>query len=759
MHTLIIAEKPSVALRIATALGNGEQKRKANGKISYYEIDKGDDVLYVAPAVGHLYTIKQVGYKRGYPVLDVEWAPSYSASKSSAFTKQYLDVILKVAKECDYFINACDYDIEGTVIGTNIIKEATKQPVEKLRQYAKRMKYSTTTTKDLVDSYNNMSELDLENFYAGEARHMLDWIWGINLSRALTQALGSIGGGKYLSIGRVQGPTLAILSKREKEISDFKPEPFWRIAASIKGIEFINSRGDMKDKAVADKALEESMRNKESAIIDGISAKEDPRWPYPPFDLTSLQLEASRVFRLDPSLTLAIAQKLYERSYISYPRTSSQKLPYSLGLPGIIKALSENKEYTAIANELISKNRIKPLEGKKTDEAHPAIFPTGITPKDLSKQEYELYDLIARRFLSCFAEPASVARVKINASIGNEKYSTSGAKITKRAWLDYYKYANIEEKEVPNFTEGERDAADSIVMHSLETKPPKRFTKAGIIAELEKKGLGTKATRANIVDTLFKRGYVDGASLTVTSFGMSIYESLLKNCPMIVDEKTTRELERDMEEISEKKKSEAEVLEHGKKMLLAALELFDKNMHQVSSELKSSFMEASILGKCPKCGVGNLIIRHSRIGKQFVACDEYPKCTNTYPLVQKAKIVPTGRICEYCKTPIVKVIRRGMKPFEMDLDPNCPNRPIAFKTKSDYKEESNNKAVAEGQPAESKGAQEEAKSVIAIKDKEKAKAKPAKRAVKKGKAKKTAKKTDAEKVAKAKKAKRKEKNE
>ncbi len=692
MNTLIIAEKPSVALRIAMSLGNGEQKRVANGKTSYYKIDKGEETIYVAPAVGHLFTIRQVGYKRGYPVLDVEWAPSYSASKSSAFTKQYLDTIYEVAKKCSYFINACDYDIEGTVIGTNIIKEVTKQPVDKLRSYAKRMKYSTTTTKDLLDSYNNMSELDLENFYAGETRHMLDWIWGINLSRALTQALGSAGGGKALSIGRVQGPTLAILARRENEISEFRPEPFWRVTAVIDGTEFANTRGDMKDKAVAEKAYEESMKAKDEAKITRVVSKDEPRWPYPPFDLTSLQLEASRVFRLDPSLTLSIAQKLYERSYISYPRTSSQKLPYTLGLPGIIKSLGENPEYAEISRNLTSENRFKPLEGKKTDEAHPAIFPTGVRPRDLSKQEEEVYDLITRRFLSCFAAPASVARVKVEADIGGEKYSASGATIKERAWLDYYRYASIEEKTVANFTEDSMHKAEGIKMDSLETKPPKRYTKAGIIAELERKGLGTKATRASIVDTLFRREYVEGSSISVTSFGMSVYNSLLKNCPMILDEKTTKELEDDMEEISERKKSEAEVLEQGKKMLLNALETFDKNMQQVSNDLKVGFMEASILGKCPKCGTGDLIIRHSRIGKQFVACTNYPKCTNTYPLVQKAKIVPTGRVCEYCHTPIVKVIRKGMRPFEMDLDPQCPNRPVTFRSKSNE----------EGQKAEQK---------------------------------------------------------
>ncbi len=682
MNTLIIAEKPSVALRIAMALGNNKQKRIANGKTGYFRIDdnESNSTLYIAPAVGHLFTIRQVGSARGYPVLDVEWAPSYQANKSSAFTKQYLDTIMEVAKKCDFFINACDYDTEGTVIGTNLIKAAVNVPAEKLGEHAKRMKFSTTTTKDLVEAFANLSELDLDNFYAGEARHMLDWLWGINLSRALTYALGSTGGGKPLSVGRVQGPTLALLAKRELEINSFVPKPFWRVSAQIEGIEFTNSRGDIFDKGMADAAFKETESNAGNAVVKEFNSSEDKRWPYPPFDLTSLQLEASRVFRLDPTMTLAIAQKLYERSYISYPRTSSQKLPYSLGLPKIIEALGEMEEYSEIAKELIRDRRFKPLEGKKVDEAHPAIFPTGVKPKDLAKQEEEVYDLVARRFLSCFAAPAKVARIKIGIGIGKESYSASGAKVVEKGWLDYYKFASIEEKEVHEFKVGAVHRAEDIKTSSLETKPPKRYSKASLIAELERRGLGTKATRANIVDTLFRRSYVEGTSLGVTSFGMSVYNALLKNCPMIVEESTTKALEEDMELIVKGKKTEDEVLDEGKKMLLQALEMFDKNKAQVTQQLRSGFLEASVLGKCPKDG-GDLIIRRSHTGKQFVACANYPNCTNTYPLVQKAKIVPTGRVCEYCHTPIVKVIRKGMRPFEMDLDPQCPHRMVTFKSK------------------------------------------------------------------------------
>ena len=209
MDTLIIAEKPSVALRIAIALGNNEQKRMNINGVSYYELNDSNGIVYVAAAVGHLFTIRQSDGARGYPVLNVEWSASYEVDKRADFTKKYLDVFKMLAPKAHMFINACDFDVEGTVIGTNIIKFLCGG----LDSNAKRMKFSTTTIPDLKYAYSNLLPTDINNFYAGEARHILDWLWGINLSRALTSALIGTKFAKALSTGRVQGPTLALLAK------------------------------------------------------------------------------------------------------------------------------------------------------------------------------------------------------------------------------------------------------------------------------------------------------------------------------------------------------------------------------------------------------------------------------------------------------------------------------------------------------------------------------------------------------------------
>ncbi len=689
MNTLIVAEKPSVALRIAIALGNNAQKRLNLNGVSYYEIDIGKDKLYIAAAVGHLFTIHQADSTRGYPVLEIKWSPSWETNKNSYFTKKYLDVFKMLSQKVDVYINACDFDIEGSVIGTNIIKFVGGSDAERK---AKRMKFSTTTIPDLNASYSNLMPLDTGNFHAGEARHMLDWLWGINLSRALTGALAGSKFAKPLSIGRVQGPTLALLAKRELEIEKFVPKPYWNVLALIKDTEFSNIRGSIFEGKLAEKVLADTNSSLKDGIVENVETNEQPVRPYPPFDLTSLQLEASRVLRMDPSATLATAQSLYERAYISYPRTSSQKLPPTLGLAKVIGELAKNSAYHSLANKLISEKRFRPNEGIKNDEAHPAIYPTGIMPNNLTDVESRLYDLITKRFLACFAAYAKVAKMKVVISAGEEKYSANGSRTIEKGWFEFYEYALPKEKSLPEFKKGEHVHISKAYMQELKTEPPKRYGKAVLIAELEKRALGTKATRASIIDTLFKRDYIEGSSIKVTGFGISVYNALNENAEMIVNEETTRRLDEDMEKISEGKKSETDVVKEGKDMLLEALKAFDTNKEKIATEMQKGITDSHIpLGKCLKDG-GDLIIRKSKLGKQFVGCANYPNCTLTYSLPQNALVVPTGKVCEHCHTPIVKVIRKGKGVFEIDLDPECVTKK-KWNEKRDAKKKENEQSI------------------------------------------------------------------
>src|SRR3989344_3172582 len=224
MTELIITEKPSAASKIAEALADGKPIKESEKGVPYYKITHGKKDIIVSCAVGHLFRVDEK-QKNGwaYPVFDIQWTAS-SERKQSAYTQKYAQVIKKLAKQADEFTVACDYDIEGEVIGLNVIRFLCNQ------KDAGRMKFSTLTKPDLLKAYDHKSKsLDWGQAYAGETRHFLDWMYGINTSRALTAAIKTSGMFKIMSTGRVQGPALKIIVEREKEIQIFKPVPYWQL--------------------------------------------------------------------------------------------------------------------------------------------------------------------------------------------------------------------------------------------------------------------------------------------------------------------------------------------------------------------------------------------------------------------------------------------------------------------------------------------------------------------------------------------------
>lgn len=582
---------------------------------------------------------------------------------------EYDGPVYDLETETGSFMHGDGIVTHNSVIGYNVYRFCYgKKP-------GKRMKFSSLVPDELREAYENASEgLDLNNAHAGEARHILDWYYGINLSRALMNALRKAGGFKTMSIGRVQGPALSLLSEKEKAISEFVPEDYWEVKIWLRDTEFLHEKERFMEEGEAKKA--HSAIGKE-AVVESIEKKERKIWPYPPFDLTSLQLEAHRCFGMSPSQTLSVAQSLYENSLISYPRTSSQKLPMKLGLKRIIRKLAENPQYKGRAEKLVEKGwDSKPMEGKKSDPAHPAIHPTGLS-KPLEGSEKKLYDLIVCRFLSVFAPPAKAQGTKIVAETGGERFRASGEMIGERNWIEFYPYYKGKERELPAFSEGGRESVGKKSKVKKQTKAPPRYTPASIISELEKRRLGTKATRSTIIDTLFKRNYVSGKSISVTDFGMKVWKVLGKYSPKILDAELTRKIEEDMDKIVEGETTEEKVVGEGKGVLVGILEDFKKHEAGIGKELLAAMRETeekeNDMGPCPKCRKNNLRIIRLRNGNQFIGCGGYPECRNIYPLPHGAYVAKLKKPCPVCGMAMVRV-RRGRMRFEMCIDPKCKSK-------------------------------------------------------------------------------------
>ncbi|MBI2667353.1 DNA topoisomerase I [Candidatus Woesearchaeota archaeon] len=674
MVQLIISEKPSSCLKIAEALADKKLSKNKIDNVTYYELEHKGKKILVGCAVGHLYNLEESN-KKGwtYPVFDIEWKPSYKISKSSLFTKKYLDVLKKLGKEADEFYNGCDVDIEGELIFKNILTKLFN------KKDAKRMHFSTLTKKELSNAYENASpHIDFNLAEAGSTRHFLDHFYGINLSRALTLSIkNSTGMHKILSSGRVQGPTLKILADKEREIKIFKSVPFWQIElkAEIKNEEIIALH--QEDKFWEKKKAEKSFNNTKGkkAIVESIERKEFFQNPPNPFDLTSLQLEAYRTLRISPKETLDIAQNLYTNSYISYPRTSSNQLPESLNYEEIISNLAKQSRYKNLAEEIL-KGKLKPNNGNKTDPAHPAIYPTGEIPKDINDREYKLYDLIVKRTLATFSTQAKRETITIKINVNDEIFVTNGTRTVEKGWHKFYEpYVMLKEQELPEVNRGDELKIIKISILDKETQPPKRYTPASIIKELEKRGLGTKATRAQIIETLYERDYVKEKSLEVTNLGMKTIETLEKYCPEILDEKLTRHFEEEMELIMENKKKGEEILEEAKEVLTKTLNHFKENEKKIGKELSEANIEtrdkANTVGKCPNCS-NNLRIMYSKSNKSyFIGCSSYPECKTTFSVPKNALPKPTDNLCSECGSPVLNMIRKGKRPYQFCLNPNC----------------------------------------------------------------------------------------
>ena len=668
MPQLILTEKPDVAERIANALGKA--KLHNNDGVRFYEVDGN----YVVPAVGHIYglTEKKQGFWT-YPVFDIHWAPSHTINKTSSFTKKYLENIKEISKKCDEFINACDYDIEGEVIGYNVLKHACK--IDPLSKNAKRMKYSTLTAEAIKKSYSSLQKPDAGMANAGLARHVLDWYWGINLSRALSLSMKTAGQYTTLSIGRVQGPTLHVLAEREKQIKAFEIKPYWIVELYTK-----KDKIQVKALHTTDKFWEHEQAKKvkarcgKKAVIDEVKRNKFSQKPPYPFDLTTLQTEAYRLFKIDPRKTLEIAQSLYTQAYISYPRTASQKLPDDIDFKQIIANLAKLGDYKDLSEKLLSLKTLTPANGKKDDPAHPAIHPTGERIHGLDGQSGKIFDLVVKRFFATFGESAKRETVSVKFNNNSEVFIAKGTTTTFDGWHEFYKpYVKLEENLLPTYKEGEGIVVDETLITEKETKPPARYTPASIVREMEKREIGTKATRATIMDILYRRGYITGEKIEVTDLGLSVVETLDKYCPEVVSEELTRKFERQMQDIVAGKTSKDKIVSDGRKTIEKISIEFKSKEKDIGRSLLKPFYNAQrmkeSLGDCHKCD-GMLLLRKSRQGTGFIGCSNYPECTYTVSL-PKEKLKRFGK-CKTCGYGMLQVQVR--KPWRFCVNPECPSK-------------------------------------------------------------------------------------
>lgn len=569
-----IAEKPSVAKDIARILGANVPK---NG----YMEGNGYQVTWT---FGHLCELKEPNdYQQNWRYWTLAALPMVPARFGiklipEATIKRQFDVIADLYSKADEIVNCGDAGQEGELIQRWVMQLAgVKCPV-------KRLWISSMTDEAIREGFQNLKEeKDYESLYmAGLSRAIGDWLLGMNCTRLYTCMYGR--NHQVLSIGRVQTPTLALIVNRQKEIDNFKPEPYWVLSTIYRDTLFTATAGKFQSKEEGEQAFA-LIQNKPFEVTD-VQKKQGKEAPRQLYDLTSLQVDCNRKFSFSAEMTLNLIQALYEKKLTTYPRVDTQYLSDDIypKCPGILNGVSQmnkggQKPYLQIIKDLAAISKKLPKSKRVFDTSkvtdHHAIIPTGQVPSGLNDAEMKVYDLIARRFIAVFYPDCKFATTTVKGRVDKVEFKTSGKEILSPGWRAVYAKDELtqnedgkpteEEKTLPAFVKGESGPHKPTLTEKM-TQPPKHYTEASLLrametagkfvddeelrAAMKENGIGRPSSRAGIIETLFKRHYIrrERKNLVATPTGIqlidTIHEKLLTSCELTgIWEKKLRDIE------------------------------------------------------------------------------------------------------------------------------------------------------------------------------------------------------------------------
>jgi DNA topoisomerase I len=370
-----------------------------------------------------------------------------------------------------------------------------------------------------------------------------------------------------------------------------------------------------------------------------------------------------------------VAESLYMAGWISYPRVDNTVYPPSLELDVILKTLSDVPVYHEYAQKLLKGGPLTPTRGSKETTDHPPIHPTGAAdPEKLDAQAWRMYNLVARRFMATLSKPAVLESTRVDIDVAGEGFVVRGDVVITPGYRAIYPYGLKKDEVLPVLAEGETVGFLGAEMEDKQTQPPSRYSQGKLIQEMERLGLGTKATRHDIIQGLYDRKYVVNDPVEPTNKGTSVIEALSEYAERITTPAMTAELEAEMDNIANAKAKREDVVQHSRDLLGATVAALLPIAREVGERLKQASDEDAILGKCPKSG-HDLSIKYSpKTRSHFVGCTGYPECDVTFPLPKQAKFQAVPEPCPTCGTPQVKIMQFKQRPKVICLDPKCETR-------------------------------------------------------------------------------------
>ncbi len=644
-----IAEKPSVAKDIAEVLG---AKQRLDG---YYE-GNGYQVTWT---FGHFCTLKEphdyLEKWKWWRLEDLPVIPSNFGIKlidNQGVQKQF-GILERLVQNCEEVINCGDAGQEGELIQRWVLLKA------KCNVPVRRLWISSLTEEAIREGFQNLKEANqYDNLYAaGSARAIGDWMLGINATRLFTKKFGQ--GKATLSIGRVQTPTLAMIVQRHKEIEAFTTEEYWELKTKYRDTEFLCQIDRLNSEEKAEKGL--SYIKEHEFEITSFEQKEGKEGNPRLYDLTALQVDSNKKHNYSADDTLKLIQNLYEKKLVTYPRVDTTYLSEDLH-PKIPAILSNMKYYSRFTEPLLQQPIPKSktvFDDKKVTDHH-AIIPTGVLPSGISPAEQHVYDLISKRFISVFYPECKVSNTTVLGKVDKLEFKATGKQILEPGWRVIYedesskKDPKEEENLMPEFKEGEKGPHEPFV-HKGKTSPPKPYTEATLLRAMETagkqvddeemrellkdNGIGRPSTRANIIETLFKRRYIERKrkAIVATQTGVDLIDTIQNE--MLKSSELTGQWERKLRLIE---KGEYKLDVFKKELIQMVVDLTNEvifNTHRVikiTTEEEEAKKAAETKPKkakvkkekvslenmdCPKCKAAKLMK-----GKTAVGCSNFKTC-------------------------------------------------------------------------------------------------------------------------------------
>jgi len=662
VRRLIVTEKFNASIRIATILSGGKSKRSYVEGTPVFEFTQGEERVQVVGLRGHIINLDYPDALNDWARVDLKelvWA-----EPQKVVTAGKIGAALKtLAAQADEVVIATDFDREGELIGVEalaLIREA--RPEIRVR----RARFSALTKWDIEDAFANLVDVDYPLAASAESRQSVDLAWGAVLTRFISIASKQLGR-DFLSVGRVQSPTLALIVDREREIENFLPQDFWTVHAKFQKdvagapVEFETNHehGPFWARREAETAMAEAETAERGLVREYIRNEREER-PPPPFNTTMFVAEANRI-GFGAAQSMRIAEDLYQSGFISYPRTDNTVYPSTVNLRSVLAKLNESP-FAAEAQELAGQERIVPSRGRTEATDHPPIYPVQGVGRDKVKREdhWRIYELVVRRFLATVAPNAVAEAAEAKIELGGQVFLAEGYRVKELGWRKYYPYWVVREAILPPLVVDENlERVGPVALREDRTKPPGRYSEGSLIQEMERLGLGTKSTRHEILKKLYDRKFIEGKYPRPTTSGRAVIEALEDHAERITQPEMTAHLEADMEGIATGVRAREDVVRESQQMLSEVLETLEANREAIGQEIEAALREQNYIGKCNVCKEGNLTVIRSRRGSRFLGCDRYPACRNTHPLPQIGIIQSAEENCPECGAPMIKHTDRG----------------------------------------------------------------------------------------------------